>query len=130
MNRITHVDVDDVKGSDCPLYRPESCYVFRHLPELRSSVLYIFGGASPVSTPAMIESKLANTGTEIGGSGGRAEGRVVELTLADVGHLVAMEAVTETAKSSAEWVGNEIERCRKEDLNWQDEWRAKILREK
>lgn len=130
MNRTTHPDVDQVKGTDYPLYRPESSYVFRHLPELRPSVLYIFGGASPVSMPAMIENKLVNTGTDIRGSGGRIEGRVKGITLENIGHLVAMEATVEVAKASAGWIGEEIDRQRKEEMKWQEDWRSQSLKQK
>lgn len=130
INRATHADVDRVRGVEYPFYRPESPLVFRHLPELRPSVLYIFGGASPISTSGRNEKLLAQTGTGIGGSGGPAEGRVKGITFEGIGHLVAMEAASRTAEVSSEWIGDEIGRLREEESRWETDWRGKTLQEK
>lgn len=129
INRTTHADVD-VEGVLGPFYRPESPQVYRRLPELRPSVLYILGGTSPVSTPERNEERLAITGIGIGGSGGPAEGRVKGVTFEGVGHLVAMEAASRTAEVAAVWIGDEIRRVQEEEMRWQREWGPKALKEK
>ncbi|KAL2017186.1 hypothetical protein VTK56DRAFT_2506 [Thermocarpiscus australiensis] len=94
-------------------YRPEPLYAFRRLPELRPSVLYVFGSASSLSTPALRRAKMERTGTGVGGSGGAAAGRVREVVLADCGHLVAMERVGPCAEAIAGFLPLEVGRWRR-----------------
>lgn len=94
-----------------PFYRPEPLAAFRRLPELRPSVLYVFGAESDLSTPAQREAKMRRTGTGIGGSGGAAKGRVREVVL-DCGHLVAMERVPQCADAIAGFLPGELARWR------------------
>ena len=119
-----------MRNVDYPFYRPEAPQIFRRLPELRPTALYIFGGASPVSPPHLNEERLAQTGSGIGGSGGPKEGRVKGVTFEGVGHLVPMEAVSRTAEVSAEWIGHEIKRVQEEERRWQRDWGSKTLKEK
>ena len=74
--------------------------------------------------------KLAITGTGVGGSGGVKEGRVKEVVLEGIGHLVAMEAVDRCADAASEWIGSELERWRKEEQEFRREWDKKTKREK
>lgn len=129
VNRLTHADLDPSRPNQYPFYRNEAPQIFARLPELRPSVLYVFGGTSAVSKPAMNEAKIARTGTGVGGSGGAAEGRVKGVTFEDVGHLIAMEAVQRTAEVASEWVGAEVARYR-EEMKAFASWQAKGLREK
>ncbi|SPQ24851.1 cc4bb9db-94b1-4c3c-968c-334ec7b553ae [Thermothielavioides terrestris] len=91
-----------------PFYRPEPLYAFSRLPELRPSVLYVFGGESDMSTPELRRAKMAATGTGAGGSGGAARGRVREVVLEGRGHLVAMEAVAACADAVAGFLKDEM----------------------
>lgn len=50
-----------------PIYRPEPLHVFQRLPEIRPSVLYIFGESSKLSPVQERENKMARTGTGVGG---------------------------------------------------------------
>lgn len=93
-----------------PFYRPEPNNTLARLPELRPSVFYIFGEVSYLSAPGEIQQKMEITGAGPGGSGGAKEGRVAEVTLKNVGHLVAMEASQECADAAAAWVGKELKR--------------------
>ncbi|KAK1728666.1 hypothetical protein CaCOL14_000134 [Colletotrichum acutatum] len=87
-----------------PVYRSEGASTLIRLPHLRPSCLYVFGGASDLSTPELRDEKMRLTGTGVGGSGGVARGRVKEVTLEGGGHLFPMEVPGVSAKLTAEWI--------------------------
>ncbi|KAK0368930.1 hypothetical protein CPAR01_12470 [Colletotrichum paranaense] len=87
-----------------PVYRSEGASTLVRLPHLRPSCLYVFGGASDLSTPELRDEKMRLTGTGVGGSGGVARGRVKEVTLEGGGHLFPMEVPGTSAKLTAEWI--------------------------
>ncbi|KAJ4859001.1 alpha/beta hydrolase family domain-containing protein [Trichoderma breve] len=122
-----YVDKDPISDEEYPgypLYRPEPVYVFRRLPELRPSILYIFGDKSNISLPEQRRAKMALTGTGVGGSGGAAAGRVKQVTF-DCGHLVPMEKVTECAIAITAFLGDELERWRREKAEFEQYWNKK-----
>lgn len=126
-----YVDKDPAADREYPgysFYRPEPSQVFHRLPELRPSVLYIFGGKSELSPSAEREMKMARTGTGVGGSGGAAVGRVKEVVL-DCGHLVAMEKVTECANAITLFLQDELQRWRKEKSDFKRYWSKKSRKE-
>ncbi|KAG7431931.1 Abhydrolase domain-containing protein mpaH [Fusarium oxysporum f. sp. raphani] len=107
-------DQDTEQNKDCPNYpfhRPEPPKIFRHLPELRPSTLFVFGKQSEFSSPERRQEKMLTTGTGVGGSGGAAAGRVQGQTL-DCGHLIPMEKVSECADVISSFVGKEMRRWR------------------
>ncbi|KAM5517894.1 toxin biosynthesis [Fusarium oxysporum f. sp. phaseoli] len=107
-------DQDTEQNKDCPNYpfhRPEPPKMFRHLPELRPSTLFVFGKQSEFSSPERRQEKMLTTGTGVGGSGGAAAGRVQGQTL-DCGHLIPMEKVSECADVISSFVGKEMRRWR------------------
>jgi hypothetical protein len=110
--RQTHPDLDARANPQTPFYRPEPIMTFYQLPHLRPSVLYIYGALSYISAPELRKDKLEVTGTGVGGSGGAKEGRVKAVVMEDVGHLIPMEKVGETADNVARWVAAEIDRWR------------------
>ena len=130
INRTTHADLDPADPSTYPCYRPEKLITFRNLPFLRPSVLYIFGGESESSPPEWRKTKLERTGTGVGGSGGAQAGRVKEVVLEGIGHLVAMEAVEACADAAAMWFDQELKRWRKEEEDFNREWSKKKKQEK
>jgi len=91
-----------------PFHRPEPHITFNMLPNLRPSVLYIFGEHSDMSTAPLRKGKVENTGTAPHGSGGAKAGKVEEVLLMDTGHLIAMEKVDETASNAASWIGKRM----------------------
>ncbi|KAJ4245515.1 hypothetical protein NW762_014024 [Fusarium torreyae] len=111
-----------------PFYRPEPLQVFRRLPELRPSVLYIFGEKSELSPRAERQAKMARTGTGVGGSGGAAAGQVRQVVL-DCGHLVAMERVEQCADAIAEFLDLELEQWRQEKAEYDKYWNEKTRKE-
>ncbi|KAH8808418.1 prolyl aminopeptidase-like protein [Xylogone sp. PMI_703] len=112
-----------------PFYRPEPPNTMLRLGELRPSVLYIFGETSPMSTPPERKTKMELTGSGTGGSGGVNAGRVREITLERIGHLVAMEASEQCADGIASWLGPELQRFREEREKY-IEWTRKSMRDK
>jgi hypothetical protein len=113
-----------------PFYRPEPASAVRNLPHLRPSVLYIFGSESEHSRSDLREQKMDLTGTGVGGSGGAREGRVKEVLLPNVGHLIPMEAVTACADAAAEWLKQEMQRWVQEEEEWRRAWESKSVRER
>lgn len=104
-----------------PFYRAEPPTTLSKMATLRPSVLFIVGGESPMSTPSARKQKMDVTGTGLGGSGGAKEGKVAEVVLHGVGHLVAMEATGKCADSAACWIGEQLkvfEEERREYLEW------------
>ena len=114
-------DIDTAGSREFLFYRPEPTATFKKLGEVRPSVLYIFGGESEMSSPRLRQLKMNVTGTGIGGSGGVKEGRVKEVVLNGIGHLVAMEASVQCADTAAPWLSQELEKfraARREYLEW------------
>jgi pimeloyl-ACP methyl ester carboxylesterase len=130
INRSTHADIDPSRGKHLyPFYRGEAPKVFERLPEVRPGLLYIFGETSEVSHAEMNREKMLRTGTGVGGSGGVEEGRVKDVTIPKVGHLIPMEDPEQTAGEVAAWVGGEMVRFREEMDTW-EKWQSKTLKEK
>jgi len=130
VDRSTHADLDPTGPNVYPFYRPEPLRTFHNLPYLRPSVLYIFGGKSPMSQLPHRKEKMDSTGTGVGGSGGTKEGRVREVVLEEIGHLVAMEAVEACADAATSWIGKEMGRWRDEERKFREEWSKKGILEK
>ena len=125
INRRTHPDLTPTPEPQTPFYRGESVLVFAQLPHLRPSVLYIFGKQSFLSLPDLIEDKMAITGIGPGGSGGRTEGRVKQITMEDTGHLIPMEKVEGTAQNIAQWLKDELARWREHERLHEAEWEGR-----
>lgn len=128
--RKTHPDLNDKTQDIYPFYRAEPSNTFLRLPELRPSVLYVFGELSDMSTSSLRQEKMELTGAGIGGSGGAHEGRVKEVVLKGVGHLVAMEAVAECADAIAPWIAGECQEMASQDEKLHREWSTKSQIEK
>lgn len=123
INRRTHPDLTPGPDTQTPFYRGESMIVFQELPNLRPSVLYVFGSESFLTMDAgIIEDKMVNTGSGVGGSGGVKEGRVSQVMVQDAGHLIPMEKVVETATHVGTWVGQEMVRWRHNEKLTEEEW--------
>ncbi|KAF1840889.1 alpha/beta-hydrolase [Cucurbitaria berberidis CBS 394.84] len=130
LNRRTHPDLTPYADPQTPFYRGESTIVFNQLPHVRPSVFYIFGSLSSLTNPAIIEDKMSRTGSGVGGSGGRAGGRVANVMVQDAGHLIPMEKVEESAEHIAKWVEKEMARYWDWEVKTQKEWEGKTGRER
>jgi len=53
------------------------------------------------------------------------EGRVKGVIIEDVGHLIPMEKVGDTAESTAQWVGGEMDRWRAAEKLAEDDWEGR-----
>ncbi|RMZ85799.1 hypothetical protein DV737_g382, partial [Chaetothyriales sp. CBS 132003] len=115
INRKERPDLDTSLLQHGQFYRPESPAAFLRLPELRPSVLYLFGAESDLSHPEQCALKMKHTGVGVGGSGGAPDGRVTSITYDGVGHLIAMEAPDRTAEDAARWIAKELERWTKDE---------------
>lgn len=122
VNRRTHPDLTPYPQPQEPFYRGESTIVHNQLPHVRPSVFYIFGEFSFLTDDAIIEEKMALTGSGVGGSGGRAEGRVASVMVKKAGHLIPMEKVEESADHIGKWIGEEMVRYRDWEDKTQREW--------
>ena len=129
-DRRTHADLNPALPTIYPFYRADSPQTFFRLPELRPSVLYIFGDKSSLSMPANCQAKMDTTGIGVGGSGGAAAGRVKSVRLEDAGHLMPMEAVGRTADAAVDWLDSEMQRWTKEEEEFCRMWSAKPMQEK
>lgn len=126
INRRTHPDLILSPQIQAPFYRGESMMVFRQLPFLRPSVLYIFGSLSFLTMdPTQISEKMELTGSGPGGSGGAKEGRVANVVVQGAGHMIPMEKVEESAMHAASWLGKEMQRYFDWDRRTEAEWENK-----
>ncbi|KAF7543091.1 hypothetical protein G7046_g10063 [Stylonectria norvegica] len=112
-----------------PVYRPEGPGTITRLPNVRPSVLYIFGGQSNLSPPNLRQEKMTITGTGVGGSGGANAGRVKEVVGEPYGHLIPLEAPLFCARAAAEWASSEVERWWVAEREY-EEWTRKPMVEK
>ncbi|KAF7860846.1 hypothetical protein EAF04_008364 [Stromatinia cepivora] len=122
-------DLYETSPVQYPFYRPEPINTLLRLPQLRPPVLYIYGAISTVCDPPSRVEKLSLTGSGHGGSGGAKKGKVKEVVLEEVGHLVAQEATEQCADALAPWVGQELKRWRREQEEYM-KWTKKSLIEK
>jgi len=126
----TQPDIDLSTSDTFPFYRPEPPAVFKKLPHLRPSTLYLFGDKSELSQPESRLRKLEITGTGVGGSGGVKAGRVREVVLEGVGHLIPMIAPKDSGFWTADFLASDLKRWRKEEDDFKREWEAKSKLEK
>lgn len=82
-----------------------------------------------MSGPSDRKKKMDATGISVGGSGGAKVGRVSEVTLEGIGHLVAMEASEKCADAITNWVGPEVRRFKEERQKYV-EWTKRNIKDK
>ncbi|ERF74898.1 hypothetical protein EPUS_08950 [Endocarpon pusillum Z07020] len=129
-DRKRHIDMEPEIAVNLKFVRPEPLDIFRRLPNLRPSVLYIFGGDSDMSTAERRKAKMDVTGVGVGGSGGAKAGKVQEVVLPGIGHLVAMEAVGQCAESAAQWIDAELKIWNADEEEFRSLWAIKSFTEK
>lgn len=129
-DRSNHADMKPEDAADSPFVRAEALEVFRRLPNVRPSVLFIFGEESELSTPERRREKIDITGVGVGGNGGARAGRVREVVLAGIGHLVAMEAVVQCAESASEWIGTELKKWNTDEEEARSRWAERLMIDK
>ncbi|KAI0423306.1 prolyl aminopeptidase-like protein [Xylaria grammica] len=113
-----------------PFYRSEGHLVVERLPNVRPSVLWVFGGSSDITLPPLSRSDIARAcGTGCNGSGGMAAGRVAEIHIEGRGHLFPLEIPSLCAEHAAKWIQREMEYFRKTEREYAD-WTRLTLSEK
>ncbi|KAG8163791.1 hypothetical protein KVR01_007088 [Diaporthe batatas] len=118
------------KGQPFPFYRSEGSSVLARLPHVRPSVLWVYGEKSDVNLPPSARSENVKAcGTGPDGSGGVQAGKVAEVVIEGRGHLFPLEVPDLCAEHAAAWVGKEIQRYRKAQLEYED-WTHLPLRDK
>lgn len=132
IDRETHADVDPQAPINYPFYRPEPARIFRSLPHLRPSALYVLASDSYVSgvDPTFDQLKIESTGTGVGGSGGVQQGRVKAVELKNAGHMIPLERPTQTASLVADWIAQEVNRWKNGQDEFNRTWKMKSLKEK
>ena len=116
-----------------PFYNPVPISTFKRLPNLRPSVLYIFGDpkkGAHLSAAVLKADRMAWTGVGVGGSGGVKAGRVSSITYDGIGHLIPMEVVERTADDCVAWLKPELNRWRRIEDEERAGWAAVPRKEK
>ena len=117
-----HPDVVGSAQGVFPFYRHEPKILWRALQHIRPSVLYIYGGKCPTSSPDRRAYKLQRTGAGVGGSGGYKNGRVKEVVSPHASHQLPFEDVTGVAEATAEWLKQETAKWKEEEERIQKGW--------
>ncbi|OQE01480.1 hypothetical protein PENSOL_c004G01541 [Penicillium solitum] len=126
---LMYPDIIDPPNPSMPFYRSEAIIVLKILKHIRPPVFYLFGGESPVSTPEDQALMLERTGAGFGGSGGVKHSQVKTAIILDCGHMVPFEKVGESASLVGRWVGQSVQRWRKDELRVHQKWTNKSTRE-
>ncbi|RAK98073.1 alpha/beta hydrolase [Aspergillus ibericus CBS 121593] len=121
--QATHADMDP-PAAFIPLYRPEPRSTFFRLPSLRPSCLWVLGGATYLNLDEM-RLAIQTCGTGVGGSGGVPEGRVKEVTLPGLGHLMPFQNVGTVAEPCVAWLQDEMDRFRRMEREWEEARKGK-----
>lgn len=113
--RLLSPDVDH-NGRKYVFNRAECIQAFQGLPQLRPSILWIFGSQSPINSPALQAEKMALSGTGVGGSGGERVGKVEKEVVQGTGHMLPFEKVGECASRLARWVNQQMDSFEADEL--------------
>lgn len=118
------------RGHPFPFYRSEGSSVLARLPNVRPSVLWVYGEKSDVNLPPSARSENVKAcGTGPDGSGGVQAGRVAEVVIEGREHLFPLEVPGLCAEHAAAWVGKDMQRYRQAQREYED-WTHLPLREK
>ena len=118
-------------------YRGERSQYLESLQYLLPPVLYVWGTLSGNANTEYSHDILQRTGTGLGGNGGVASGKVVEVFVEGAHHPVPLEKPTAAARAIAPWLKHqfitwqeEVERRKKDppfaDKNFHPEWMDRI----
>lgn len=121
--RATHADLDPLVAY-IPLYRPEPRSTFLRLPTLRPSCMWVLGGATFLGLDEIHEG-IKICGSGVGGSGGMSEGRVKEMILPGLGHLMPFQEIKTVIEPCVVWLQEEMDRFRRMERRWEEERKGK-----
>ena len=114
--RLINPELDPLAEDTQIFTRPESMLTLLNLPQLRPSVLWVYGARSPINVAPRQHEKMNCTGTGVGGSGGAKLGRVEQVILEGAAHLIPFEQVKECAETIVGWLEKEMQRYREDKL--------------
>ncbi|KAJ5319953.1 hypothetical protein PENANT_c040G01922 [Penicillium antarcticum] len=120
---LFQADVIGPVSKTSPFYRSEPVIAWKLLDHVRPSVLYVFGGTSPISKPELCAEILQRTGAGIGGSGGMMSEQVKSVRIERSGHQVPLEEVAETASAIGAWIESAVQRWREDEIKIAKDWR-------
>ena len=95
-------------------HRPEAGAAFRLLPILQPSVKWIFGSRSYINLPETRGAKVENTAKAL-----RGNGTVSADTIAEGGHMVPLERISETAQIVASYIEEQLEEFARKKAFWE-----------
>ena len=121
-------DLDPQDQGQFHFSRAECNIVYANLPQLRPSVLYVWGSTSGLTSPQWEVDKLRLTGTGLGGSGGVPAGNVHKLVIDGCGHLVPCEQPSVCAGYAADWLGQWLRQYRADEEFYRNHDSRKSLR--
>lgn len=128
---VPDVDPEFAGNGVFPLYRPESVSVYRNLPHVRPSVLYVCGSASTTSTVEIRSERMGRTGVGPGGSGGTKLGRVKEFVIEGGVHTLPMdEHLSLVVGAASRWLADEMIIWRAGEAQVESAWVDKPRSEK
>ncbi|CAG8195474.1 unnamed protein product [Penicillium olsonii] len=115
-------DVIGPPSRTTPFYRSEPVLCWKLLDHVRPSVLYVFGGTSPISRAETCAELLQRTGAGIGGSGGAPTGQVLSVRIPGFGHQVPLEEVSKTASAILQWIQPVFRKWLEDEVRIAENW--------
>jgi hypothetical protein len=127
---LFQADVIGPLSKTSPFYRSEPVIAWKLLDHVRPSVLYVFGGSSPISKPEICAEILHRTGAGVGGSGGVLSEQVKQKRIETSGHQVPLEKVAETASAIGTWIGSAVQRWREDEMRIAKDWADRPIKDR
>ncbi|KAJ6100082.1 hypothetical protein N7467_001617 [Penicillium canescens] len=127
---LFQADVIGPLSKTAPFYRSELVIAWKLLDHVRPSVLYVFGGSSPISKPEICAEILHRTGAGVGGSGGVLSEQVKQKRIETSGHQVPLEEVAETASAIGTWIGWAVQRWREDEMRIAKGWADRPIKDR
>jgi pimeloyl-ACP methyl ester carboxylesterase len=118
VDRKTCPDLDPLDAWE-PIYRWEPRAAWDRIVELRPPTKWVLGAHSYIRLDE-IRKGILRCGTGRSGSGGTADGRVVEVTIEKAGHFFPFQVVGRTAAECLTWLDQEVPRWYEEEHQWKE----------
>ena len=129
VERLISPDLDPTNEGRYLFHRAEPFLALQGLPQVRPSILWIFGAWSTINTLTLQNEKMVLSGIGIGGSGGVRVGMVQKEVVDEAGHMVPFEKVQECAGITSRWLEKQIQRFNAEQRFYRDYKSGKSDRE-
>ena len=103
--------------------------MLQNLPQIRPSILWIFGSRTHINSLILQDEKVSLTGTGIEGNGGVKAGTVEKAIIENGDHMVPLERVKECAMVLGRWFEKKVEEFGAEETFHREHKRGKSERE-